>query len=280
MLTGCSDPELLKERDFHGLTDSSEYHYWEISKETNLVSGIPPTRTLVEKGKGETFALTFVNSSQSFHAEQRCYPIHDDERGYIAAAHVESIAGPSAEVHLNVFGFIASQYTLLGTRRYTGSGTWENLDIEVTLPFALPAEHYLFQITARPEEEEGPVFVTNPSLKIEAPSLANGEGPPSLLELLLGYVIAIILLVTVAGVGIKFRNAAGARGLMTVIHSLIVIWALFFGLLTAELFARCFLVNSDSAAVARVAKIWWRRYWNPINDFGYRDEDHSLQDFE
>ncbi len=44
-----------------------------------------------------------------------------------------------------------------------------------------------------------------------------------------------------------------------------------------EVYFRFFFVESDSWQNTLVSRHWFKRYWNPVNSYGFRDIEHSLE---
>lgn len=60
-------------------------------------------------------------------------------------------------------------------------------------------------------------------------------------------------------------------------HYYIIVSLFFLVLIVSELFFRLFFICSDSFKFTLISQAWSKKYWFPVNSFGYRDDEHTEQ---
>lgn len=56
---------------------------------------------------------------------------------------------------------------------------------------------------------------------------------------------------------------------------LVIIFIFIILFLAMELFTRFFVIQSDSFNFTLASKLWYKKYWKPVNSLGYRDIEHT-----
>jgi len=276
MGTGCGGAELLQNGDFESGDEPGEPVGWNITWWKNQRGRSKAERVPAAGRATGEYALALTRPPANIAAKQDVDLSGRDVRGFVVEGAIVGVASAPDELILDVTAFYGDRRQRLSRVSHPGDGQWTKVKSSSRISAGRSPDALRFSIVRQRKSAEE-VLIDNATLRIRRQSFFRDKVPPSSVDLVVSFVCASVLVVLMT---VFFRKVwtKDSRVRSACINGLVLVVTLLYLVLGSESFVRMFLIQSDGTAQTLVSRLWWSRYWHPLNSYGYRDVEHDEAD--